>query len=204
MRIGPFLQGWPFSMGAVGFARGRECPAEEAVGRSDARQRRSERPRLKKTVTPDAKRDAVAHARAHHGLSAHRACSLIGINRRVARYRPSPADDTALRQRLRELAGERRRFSCRRLGDATINDLDAVSLPDNQTKTQAWSATSRPNNVIAVSVILSCSDRRILSPGLSRHRIHSGEHVTSRGWCGGTSFYNEGAVLKPKLAFPAE
>ena len=67
-------------------------------------------------VTPDAKREAVAHARAHHGLSERRACSLIGINRRVARYRPSRADDTALRQRVRELAGERRRFGYRRLG----------------------------------------------------------------------------------------
>ena len=67
-------------------------------------------------VTPGAKRDAVAHARNCHGLSERRACHLIGIARRVARYEPRVADDTGLRQRLRELAAARRRFGYRRLG----------------------------------------------------------------------------------------
>ena len=67
-------------------------------------------------VTPDARRDAVAHARTQFGLSERRACNLIGIARRVVRYAPTRADDTGLRQRLRELAGERRRFGYRRLG----------------------------------------------------------------------------------------
>ena len=67
-------------------------------------------------VTPGAKRDAVAHARNCHGLSERRACHLIGIARRVARYEPRAADDTGLRQRLRELAAARRRFGYRRLG----------------------------------------------------------------------------------------
>jgi transposase InsO family protein len=67
-------------------------------------------------VTPDAKRNAVAHARESYGLSERRACDLIGIARRVARYQPSRADDAGLRQRLRELAAERRRFGYRRLG----------------------------------------------------------------------------------------
>ena len=49
-------------------------------------------------------------------LSERRACDLIGIALRVARYRPSRADDAGLRQRLRELAAERRRFGYRRLG----------------------------------------------------------------------------------------
>jgi len=67
-------------------------------------------------VTPGAKRDAVAHAREHHGLSERRACNLVGVSRRVIRYRSSRPDDGPLRQRLRELAGERRRFGYRRLG----------------------------------------------------------------------------------------
>jgi putative transposase len=67
-------------------------------------------------VTPGAKRDAVAHARGCYGLSERRACHLIGIARRVARYQPSRPDDTDLRQRLRELAAVRRRFGYRRLG----------------------------------------------------------------------------------------
>ena len=67
-------------------------------------------------VTPGAKRDAVAHAREYHGLSERRACNLVGVSRRVIRYRSSRSDDGLLRQRLRELAAERRRFGYRRLG----------------------------------------------------------------------------------------
>ena len=67
-------------------------------------------------VTPGARREAVAHARAHHGLSERRACKLVGVSRRVIRYRSSRPDDGPLRQRLRELAAERRRFGYRRLG----------------------------------------------------------------------------------------
>ena len=67
-------------------------------------------------VTPGAKREAVAHAREQHGLSERRACSLVGVSRRVIRYEPARPDDGALRQRLRELAAERRRFGYRRLG----------------------------------------------------------------------------------------
>lgn len=67
-------------------------------------------------VTPDAKRNAVAHARGKFGLSERRACSLIGVARRVVRYAPTRPDDAGLRQRLRDLAGERRRFGYRRLG----------------------------------------------------------------------------------------
>ena len=67
-------------------------------------------------VTPGAKRDAVAHARGCYGFSERRACHLIGIPRRVARCEPCVADDTHLRQRLRELAAARQRFGYRRLG----------------------------------------------------------------------------------------
>jgi putative transposase len=66
--------------------------------------------------TPEAKREAVAHAREHHGLSERRACNLVGVSRRVIRYRSSRPDDGPLRERLRDLAGERRRFGYRRLG----------------------------------------------------------------------------------------
>ncbi|WP_423825915.1 IS3 family transposase [Sandarakinorhabdus cyanobacteriorum] len=70
----------------------------------------------KKMVTPDAKRNAVVHARETFGLSERRACRLIGVARRVVRYEPTRPDDAGLRTRLRELAGERRRFGYRRLG----------------------------------------------------------------------------------------
>lgn len=47
--------------------------------------------------------------------SQRRACSLVGIDPRVYRYRSTCPDDGALRSRLRELSGERRRFGYRRL-----------------------------------------------------------------------------------------
>ena len=47
--------------------------------------------------------------------SQRRACRLIGIDPRVFRYRSTRPDDEGVRARLRELAGERRRFGYRRL-----------------------------------------------------------------------------------------
>lgn len=48
-------------------------------------------------------------------LSERRACDIVGVARRVVRYEPVRPDDGVLRQRLRELAGERRRSGYRRL-----------------------------------------------------------------------------------------
>ena len=67
-------------------------------------------------MTPAAKRQAVTHAREEFGLSERRACGLVGVSRRVARYRSTRPDDATLRVRLRDLASERRRFGYRRLG----------------------------------------------------------------------------------------
>jgi hypothetical protein len=44
------------------------------------------------------------------GYSQRRACRLVGIDPRVYRYRSTRGDDGPLRQRLRELSSERRRF----------------------------------------------------------------------------------------------
>lgn len=49
-------------------------------------------------------------------MSQVRACRLVGLNRSSMNYRPRRPDDWLLRQRLRELAAERRRFGYRRLG----------------------------------------------------------------------------------------
>jgi putative transposase len=59
---------------------------------------------------------AVARLIEQHGFSQRRACRLIGIDHSVLRYRSKRPDDAPLCQRLRELAGERRRFGYRRLG----------------------------------------------------------------------------------------
>ena len=66
-------------------------------------------------VTPVVKREAVAHLKAHLGLSERRACEIAGADRKMVRYQSQRAPDTALRGRLRDLANERRRFGYRRL-----------------------------------------------------------------------------------------
>jgi len=50
------------------------------------------------------------------GPATRRACSIVGVARRVVRYQSTRPDDGAIRARLRELAAERRRFGYRRLG----------------------------------------------------------------------------------------
>lgn len=65
-------------------------------------------------VTPVEKREAVAHLQKGFAMSQRRACSVTGCCRMTVRYR-SVRDDDALRERLRQLAHERRRFGYRRL-----------------------------------------------------------------------------------------
>ena len=66
-------------------------------------------------MTPAAKREAVAHLRCAFDMSERRACRTIGCVRMTVRYRSRRPDDAELRQRLRALAHERRRFGYRRL-----------------------------------------------------------------------------------------
>jgi putative transposase len=66
-------------------------------------------------VGPAAKRQAVAHLKTALGLSERRACTIVGADRRMIRYRSRRPPDTELRHRLRALANERRRFGYRRL-----------------------------------------------------------------------------------------
>jgi transposase InsO family protein len=66
-------------------------------------------------VRPAAKREAVAHLQAVMSLSERRACSFVGADRKMVRYRSRRPPETELRSRLRDLANERRRFGYRRL-----------------------------------------------------------------------------------------
>ena len=67
-------------------------------------------------MRPAARRAAVGLLRERYGVSERRACRVVGIGRSSMRYQPAPrADEPALRQRLRELAAERKRFGYRRL-----------------------------------------------------------------------------------------
>jgi len=66
-------------------------------------------------VTPAVEREAVVHLKTAHEMSERRACQVIGCVRMTIRYRSRRPDDVPLRERLRALAKERRRFGYRRL-----------------------------------------------------------------------------------------
>ncbi len=66
-------------------------------------------------VTPAAKRKAVAHLMDCHQMSERRVCKAIGFCRMTIRYETRRDDDHELRERMKALAHERRRFGYRRL-----------------------------------------------------------------------------------------
>ena len=66
-------------------------------------------------VAPAAKRQAVAHACGRHGVSQRRACEVLKIDRSTVRYESVRADDTDLREAMKTVAAERRRFGYRRI-----------------------------------------------------------------------------------------
>ena len=96
-------------------ARGGERPSEAAPGGVAARPGCIEGSPVAKVVTPAARREAVAILVEHHEMSERRACTVIGADRTSIRYRSRRPDDRDLRERLRALASERRRFGYRRL-----------------------------------------------------------------------------------------
>ena len=57
----------------------------------------------------------VDYAKKQHDYSERRACRLIQLERSSYQYKPRPDQNQELRQRLKELADQRRRFGCRRL-----------------------------------------------------------------------------------------
>ncbi|MFG1379137.1 IS3 family transposase [Xanthobacter autotrophicus ATCC 700551] len=69
----------------------------------------------KEVVTPAAERKAVAHLMGKHGMSERRACKATGFCRMTMRYQAKRGDDGALRERMKAIAHERRRFGYRRL-----------------------------------------------------------------------------------------
>ena len=66
-------------------------------------------------VTPAARREAAAHLRSAYEMSERRACRVLGVDRASVRYQAVRPDDGVLRDRLKALAQERRRFGYRRL-----------------------------------------------------------------------------------------
>ncbi|WP_394260528.1 IS3 family transposase [Xanthobacter autotrophicus] len=70
---------------------------------------------LGKVVTSAAERRAVAHLMEAHGMSERRACKATGFCRMTMRYEATRGNDASLRERMKAIAGERRRFGYRRL-----------------------------------------------------------------------------------------
>ena len=66
-------------------------------------------------VTPDAKRDAVTQACLVHGVSQRRACEALEFDRSSVRYRSTRPADQELREAMKAVASERRRFGYRRI-----------------------------------------------------------------------------------------
>ncbi len=66
-------------------------------------------------MTPAAKRQAVLHFQTVFDVSQRRACDALGVDRTMVRYARRRTDDAAIRERMRGLAAERRRFGYRSL-----------------------------------------------------------------------------------------
>ena len=66
-------------------------------------------------MKPAERRPAVHYLRAEWCLAERRACGLASVSRSTARYLATRSGDQELREKLREKAGERRRFGYRRL-----------------------------------------------------------------------------------------
>jgi putative transposase len=66
-------------------------------------------------VTLAAHREAAAYLRSAYEMSERRACRVLGVDRTSVRYMATRPDDGMLRERLKALAQERRRFGYPRM-----------------------------------------------------------------------------------------
>ena len=66
-------------------------------------------------MTPDAKREAVSYLQTAYGVSERRACAAMAVDRSTIRYQSKRPDDTKLRDQVKQIASERRRFGYRRI-----------------------------------------------------------------------------------------
>ena len=66
-------------------------------------------------MTPASKREAVTHLQVEHGVSERRACDVLRVDRSSVRYKSTRPDDADLREAMRKVAAERRRFGYRRV-----------------------------------------------------------------------------------------
>ena len=88
---------------------------KKLLGRTDVGQRYVARHQFKKMVTPAVRREAVVHLCEAHGVSQRRACDVLQIDRSTVRYLSRRGDDAELRDAIKRVSRERRRFGCRRI-----------------------------------------------------------------------------------------
>lgn len=83
----------------------------------------------------------------HHGFSERRACRLVGVSRSAWQYEPLHGKDDADRERMREIANERRRFGYRRLAILLRREGKCMNLkkvyrlyiaPESRSRTPLW------------------------------------------------------------------
>jgi putative transposase len=66
-------------------------------------------------VTPDAKRESVDRVVQEHGVSQRRACEVLSVDRSSIRYSSIRLDGAYIREAMKKVASERRRFGYRRI-----------------------------------------------------------------------------------------
>ncbi len=66
-------------------------------------------------VTPEVKRKAVVHLIDNHQVSQRRACDVLQVDRSSVRYQSKRGNDAELRDAIKRVARDRRRFGYRRI-----------------------------------------------------------------------------------------
>lgn len=79
-------------------------------------------------VTPQKQRETVAYVLSTYGVSERHACRVLGVCRALVRYVLTRPLDVDLRERLKAIAKERRRFGYRRLHVLLKRDGVSVNL----------------------------------------------------------------------------
>ncbi|MGO4440929.1 hypothetical protein [Rhizobium sp. RAF56] len=83
---------------------------------------------LKKMVTPDVKRDAVAHACKQHRVSQRRACEVLSIDRSSVRYLSVRPDDADIREAMKAVASN---DDGEKVPIGIMNAKQPLSLPED-------------------------------------------------------------------------
>ena len=70
----------------------------------------------------------MAHLKNAHDVSERRACTVLNIDRSTVRYRPRRGNDADLREAIRRIASDRRRFGYRRIHVMLCREGFAVNI----------------------------------------------------------------------------